>query len=119
MDANEKAVESLNRESLNRKTGTESETDSTVQRFNNSTDPNSERIYVSGSLHPDLRVPFREIRLSPTKTLNGQLEVNEPVRVYETSGPWGDWKERCEITQGLSPLRGDWIVGRGDVEEYS
>src|SRR5205085_7449074 len=31
----------------------------------------------------------------------------------------GDWKERCEITQGLSPLRGDWIVGRGDVEEYS
>jgi phosphomethylpyrimidine synthase len=44
---------------------------------------NSRRIYVQGELHPGIRVPFREITLSPTKTLSGAIEVNEPVRVYD------------------------------------
>src|SRR4051794_13547312 len=48
--------------------------------------PNSKKIYVSGSLHSDLRVPFREISLAPTNTMSGEIEVNEPVRVYDTSG---------------------------------
>ncbi len=52
--------------------------------------PNSTRVYVEGTLHPDVRVPMREIALSPTKGLSGTVEVNEPVRVYDTSGPWGD-----------------------------
>src|SRR5262249_19543473 len=38
--------------------------------------PNSQRIYVSGKLYPDLRVPFREISLAPTKSMNGEIEVN-------------------------------------------
>ena len=49
--------------------------------------PNSKKVFVSGKLHPDLRVPFREISLAPTKTMSGEIEVNEPVRVYDTSGP--------------------------------
>ncbi len=52
--------------------------------------PNSEKIYVGGELYKDVRVPFREISLAPTKTMSGEIEVNEPVRVYDTSGPWGD-----------------------------
>ncbi|HEV2805740.1 MAG TPA: phosphomethylpyrimidine synthase ThiC [Chthoniobacterales bacterium] len=79
--------------------------------------PNSKKIYVPGALHPDLRVPFREISLAPTKTISGQIEVNEPVRVYDTSGPWGDESVALNVEQGLPPLRADWIRSRGDVEE--
>src|SRR5262249_43054216 len=42
----------------------------------------------------------------------------EPVRVYDTSGPWGDPKFHGDVTQGLPPLRAKWISGRDDVEEY-
>ena len=49
--------------------------------------PNSRRIYVPGKCHPDVRVPMREITLSPTKSFAGQIEVNEPVQVYDCSGP--------------------------------
>ena len=52
--------------------------------------PNSTRVYVPGKIHPDVRVPFREVKLSPTKSFNGQVEANAPVRVYDCSGPWGD-----------------------------
>jgi phosphomethylpyrimidine synthase len=79
--------------------------------------PNSKKIYVSGKLHPDIRVPFREISLAPTKSLNGQIEVNEPVRVYDTSGPWGDSDFHGDARQGLPPLRVKWIRDRGDAEE--
>ena len=44
--------------------------------------PNSKRIYVSGKIRADVNVPFREITLAPTKSLNGETDVNEPVRVY-------------------------------------
>src|SRR5438067_6204266 len=79
--------------------------------------PNSKKIYVAGKLHPDLRVPFREISLAPTKTMSGEIEVNEPVRVYDTSGPWGDPATDVDVTKGLPPLRARWIRDRGDVEE--
>src|SRR5438445_1137736 len=79
--------------------------------------PNSKKIYVAGKIHPDLRVPFREISLSPTKTMSGEIEVNEPVRVYDTSGPWGDPSVTLDPVQGLPALRRDWISKRGDVEE--
>src|SRR6266699_3383031 len=78
--------------------------------------PNSEKIFVAGKLHPDIRVPFREITLAPTKTMNGGIEVNEPVRVYDTSGPWGDPSVTLDPVQGLPALRRDWILARGDVE---
>jgi phosphomethylpyrimidine synthase len=67
-----------------------------------------------------VRVPFREIALNPTRTFTGQVEQNAPVRVYDTSGPWGDEDAggRCDVRDGLPALRRDWIVARGDVEEY-
>src|SRR5881628_822582 len=80
--------------------------------------PNSRRVYVEGKLHPDLCVPMREIALSPTKSFNGQIEVNEPVRVYDTSGPWGNPEFAGDVETGLPPLRAQWIRARGDVEVY-
>jgi len=44
--------------------------------------PNSNRVYVPGSLHPAIRVPFREISQNPTHTVSGAQESNPPVRVY-------------------------------------
>jgi phosphomethylpyrimidine synthase len=79
--------------------------------------PNSKKIYVGGKLHRDVHVPFREISLAPTKSMNGDAEVNEPVRVYDTSGPWGDPSVTLDPVQGLPPLRRDWILKRGDVDE--
>jgi phosphomethylpyrimidine synthase len=88
---------------------------------------NSKKIYVAGKLHREIRVPFREISLAPTKLI-GQIEdsaaglpvilQNEPVRVYDTSGPWGDPDFHGDVTQGLPALRAKWIRGRGDVDEY-
>src|SRR5437016_12245975 len=78
---------------------------------------NSTKVNVSGTLHKDVSVPFREIALAPTKSVSGKIEVNEPVRVYDTSGPWGDPDFHGDVTQGLPPLRAKWIRERGDVEE--
>ncbi len=79
--------------------------------------PSSRRIYVDGA-QPGVRVPFREIDQNPTRTFAGTLEENSPVRVYDTSGPWGDPMARCEVSKGLPTLRRHWILERGDVEEY-
>jgi phosphomethylpyrimidine synthase len=79
--------------------------------------PNSRRIYIDGQ-YPGVRVPFREIDQTPTRNFQGQLEGNPPVRVYDTSGPYGDPSVSCDPREGLAPLRRDWIVAREDVEEY-
>ena len=80
--------------------------------------PASTRIYVGGTLHPQIQVPMREISLSDTKSYNGRIEKNESVRVYDCSGPWGDPAFQGTSEQGLPPLRRDWILARGDVEAY-
>ena len=46
--------------------------------------PNSRRVYVG---REGVRVPFREVSLQPTRLPDGRVEENEPVRVYDTSGP--------------------------------
>ncbi|HEY8900281.1 MAG TPA: phosphomethylpyrimidine synthase ThiC [Chthoniobacterales bacterium] len=80
--------------------------------------PNSTRVYVGGTLHPSVKVPFREIALSPTRSMNDELTQNEPVRVYDCSGPWGDPAFEGDVEQGLPSVRGEWIRVRGDVAEY-
>lgn len=78
--------------------------------------PQSRRIYVEGS-RPDIRVPFREIQQHPTLSRSGALlHENLPVRVYDTSGPWGDENFHKDIRKGLPALRASWILERGDVE---
>ncbi|EAM3780314.1 phosphomethylpyrimidine synthase ThiC [Salmonella enterica] len=84
--------------------------------------PNSKRIYVTGSQH-DIRVPMREIQLSPTliggSKDNPQFEENEAVPVYDTSGPYGDPEVAINVQQGLAKLRQPWIEARADVETLS
>jgi len=78
--------------------------------------PNSKKVFLPGKRHPDIRVPFREITLSPTQTREGRSGANEPVRVYDCSGPWGDEAFAGTVREGLPGLRRDWIARRGDVE---
>ena len=80
--------------------------------------PNSKRIYLAGQTHADVRVPVREIELTPTRSYTGGIEANEPVRVYDCSGPWGDPDFTGTVAEGLPALRAAWIRARGDVEEY-
>src|SRR5436190_13775301 len=86
--------------------------------------PASRKIYVETNGNTvnqhkhQLRIPFREIALSPSKDFDGSLEENPPVRVYDTSGVWTDQAAKCDVREGLPALRRDWIVARGDVEEY-
>lgn len=78
--------------------------------------PGSRKVYVQGS-RPDLRVPFREVVQSPTRTPEGSVE-NSPIRLYDTTGPYTDPDYRPDLRRGLPPLRLRWILERGDVEEY-
>ena len=86
--------------------------------------PSSRKIYVetngrtvNQSKH-NLKVPFREIALSPSKDFDGNLEENPPVRVYDTSGVWTDPQAKCDVREGLPALRREWVLARADVEEY-
>jgi phosphomethylpyrimidine synthase len=79
--------------------------------------PNSRRVYSVGT-QTGVNVPFREIALNPTRNFDGTLAENQSVRVYDTSGPWGDPAIRSDVREGLPALRREWIVGRNDVEEY-
>ena len=63
-------------------------------------------------------MPFREIDQNPTRNFKGDLEDNPPVRVYDTSGPYGDPSIGCDVREGLRALRRDWITSRGDIESY-
>ena len=61
---------------------------------------------------------MREVELTPTRGPQGKLETNEPVRIYDTSGPWGDPEFAGDVAAGLPPLRAEWIQQRKDVEAY-
>ncbi|UOQ91869.1 phosphomethylpyrimidine synthase ThiC [Halobacillus shinanisalinarum] len=76
----------------------------------------SQKVYVPGS-RTDIKVPMREIELSPTTGTFGE-EENPPLRVYDTSGPYTDPNYSVNITKGLPALRSVWIQERGDVEQY-
>ena len=80
--------------------------------------PNSKKVYVAGSIHPQIRVPFREITLTASPNGNGSPAPPESVIVYDTSGPYTDPNKEIDIRKGMEPLRAEWIQSRGDVEEY-
>ena len=79
--------------------------------------PASRKVYVTGS-DPSIRVPMREITLTPTQGPNGEIPTpNPPVTVYDPSGPYTDADVSINVRQGLHPLRREWVFGRNDVEE--
>ncbi len=80
--------------------------------------PNSIKIHRPGKIHPFIRVAMREISLGNTrshfdKTLD---RPNEPVVVYDTSGPYTDSQAAIDVRKGLPALRRNWILERGDVD---
>jgi len=81
--------------------------------------PGSAKVYLPGKLHREVQVPVREIHLSSTKAMNGRIERNRSVRVYDCSGPWGDPAFKGDVEQGLPPVRRPWILARGDVQSVA
>ena len=80
--------------------------------------PNSKKIYVSGKVHPNIKVAMREISLSDTKhSMTGKITPNEPVTVYDTSGPYTDPNKEINVHQGIERIREEWILDRQDVEQ--
>ena len=77
---------------------------------------NSRRVYIENK-DKSVKVPMREISLSPTNKTDGTIEVNDPVRVYDTSGPWGDQDFFGSYSEGLPKMRSSWISDRQDTEE--
>lgn len=84
--------------------------------------PASNKLYIEGS-RPDIKVAMREIKLTSTpvegKDGNSRLEVNPPVRVYDTSGPYSDPSTKIDIRKGLPAIRDNWILERSDTEQLS
>ncbi|MBR3205567.1 MAG: phosphomethylpyrimidine synthase ThiC [Bacillus sp. (in: Bacteria)] len=76
----------------------------------------SRKVYEQGS-RPDILVPKREIVLTNTVTQAGDIQ-NEPIRVYDTSGPYTDEEAHIDVTKGLKRLRSAWIKEREDTESY-
>lgn len=78
--------------------------------------PQSKKVYVAGVMHPELRVPMREISLSDTRHADGRVTANEAVTVYDTSGPFTDPQVQVDLRAGLPPLRERWIASHPEVE---
>ncbi len=97
------------------KENSEARSQNTEAGNGNSHLPASKKIYVE---YDELRVPFREISLSPSREMDGTIVENTPVCVYDTSGPWTDPQFKGDVRNGLPPHRTEWIRSRGDVEEY-
>ncbi|WP_341278758.1 phosphomethylpyrimidine synthase ThiC [Paenibacillus sp. FSL H8-0537] len=79
--------------------------------------PGSSKVYESGA-RLDIWVPMREIELEASTGRNGEKVPNAPIRVYDASGPYTDTAYEADVYKGLRHVRGDWIEGRGDVEQY-
>ena len=92
------------------------QTEYTSQFLGKSSFPASDKVYKEGS-QPSIRVPFRQVTLTPTTGRFGQ-EENAPMSIYDTSGPYSDAGVSLDLRQGLPALRREWIMARGDVEEY-
>lgn len=75
--------------------------------------PGSEKIYVKGE---HVSVAMRRIALTDTIDEHGVRHPNEPVVVYDTSGPYTDPEYKADPRKGLPKLRSEWIEARGDVE---
>jgi phosphomethylpyrimidine synthase len=79
--------------------------------------PNSKKIYIPGKIHPHISVAMREIELSDTEdSLTKKPTPNEPITVYDTSGPYTDPDKVINVHSGIEAIRERWIMDRGDVE---
>lgn len=78
--------------------------------------PGSRKVYVTGD--GGVRVPMREIRLEDSRARDGSPIPNEPLLVYDASGPYTEEGYDADIRKGMPPLRAEWIAARGDTDAY-
>jgi len=74
--------------------------------------PASSKRYLAGVIHPEIRVPMREIAVHPAAG-------EPPVTIYDASGPYTDSAVQTDIARGLAPVRSAWMAARGDCEAYT
>ena len=70
--------------------------------------PNSEKVYVSGSIYPNIRVAMRKVTQMPTVVINDGERIEHPnpeVYIYDTSGPYGDESVDIDLSRGLPRMR--------------
>lgn len=83
--------------------------------------PGSEKVYMQGNIHPEIRVGMRKVRLTPTVTVDGDKRTempNAPVYIYDTSGPYSDPNIEIDLKKGLPRIREKWIEGREGTQMY-
>ena len=82
--------------------------------------PSSEKVYIPGNIHKDIKVAMRRVKLTPTVSIvNGEKKIkeNSPVYVYDTSGSFSDPNAEIDLKKGLPRLREEWISRRNDTEQ--
>lgn len=81
-----------------------------------------EKCYIGGTLFPFIKVGMQRVNLTPTvNVVNGERVVtpNEPLYIYDTSGPFSDSGIEVDLKKGIERVREGWIQSRGDVEQLS
>jgi len=111
-------LKTTDRKGLSRRASREAAQDY-IQSLNNQSYPNSEKIFIDGDIHP-IKVAMRQILQTDTfvggSEENPIYEKNEPIPVYDTSGPYTDPSIKIDVHAGLPRLRESWIAARDDVE---
>ncbi|MCH5229710.1 MAG: phosphomethylpyrimidine synthase ThiC [Muribaculaceae bacterium] len=90
-----------------------------IDNINVSKYPGSTKKYVEGTLYP-IRVAMREIHQHPTVTIEKGKRIecpNDPITVYDTSGPYTDPEIEININKGLPRFRENWVIERNDTIE--
>lgn len=83
--------------------------------------PDSEKVYLHGKIYPDIRVGVRRINLTPTIKMEEGKRVekpNEPLLVYDTSGPYSDPEIDIDLRRGIPRMRKSWIEGREGTQMF-
>lgn len=83
--------------------------------------PDSEKVYLHGKIYPDIRVGVRRINLTPTIKMEEGKRVekpNEPLLVYDTSGPYSDPEIDINLRRGIPRMRESWIEGREGTQMF-
>ena len=81
--------------------------------------PNSEKVYLAGTIHPDVRVGMRKVTQMPTVTIKDGERIENPnpaVYIYDTSGPYGDDNIEINLNNGLPHMREEWIKARTEKD---
>ena len=82
-----------------------------------------EKAYMQGKLFPQIKVGMTKVNLTPTVVRDEKglphMTPNEPVYIYDTSGPYSDPNIEIDLKKGLPRMREQWIIDRDDTEQLT